>query len=168
MPFAWRVKVLSDRGDIYRVNADGSGLTAVTNGGYARFYALWPDGKELVIYDALGDRLVLLPASGEGAPAALVDKVSGHVPTERLKLSWSPDGKAIAFAGALMDSPTGGSPLYIVNADGSGLSKVPNAERVADIAWRPKWGEDPPDWLLPGLASRGLNSLLTQSRSDLH
>jgi Tol biopolymer transport system component len=54
-----------------------------------------------------------------------------------VSLTWSPDGKAIAFAASFIEFLEG-SPLYIVNADGSGLSMVPNTEDVADVAWRPE------------------------------
>jgi len=124
-------------GDIYRVNADGSNPTEVTTGGYVGLYALSPDGRQLVIHDKDRNRLVLLPTSGEGTPVVLVDKVSRYVPSALVSLTWSPDGRAIAFAGSLIEYPDG-SPLYIVNADGSGLSMVPNTEDVADVAWRPE------------------------------
>jgi Tol biopolymer transport system component len=123
--------------DIYRMNADGSGLTAVTEGGYAGSYAPSADGKHLVLHDTQRDRLVVLPVSGQGSPVVLVDKVSRYVPSATVSLTWSPDGKAIAFSACLEENDPHGSPLYVVNADGSGLSMVPNTQGMAEVAWRP-------------------------------
>ena len=48
--------------------------------------------------------------------------------------SWSPDGSQIAFAA------NGWKPsaLYVVNADSSGLRKVPNAGKAWNPVWRPE------------------------------
>ena len=106
-------------GDIYRVNADGSNPTEATTGSYVGLCAPSPDGSQLVIHDRDRNRLVLLPASGEGTPVVLVDKVSRYVPSTLVSLTWSPDGKAIAFAASLIEF-LDASPLFVVNADGSG------------------------------------------------
>jgi Tol biopolymer transport system component len=61
-------------------------------------------------------------------------------------MSWSPDGQALVFASEILAAPPGelpGSSLYVVNADGSGLSMVPNTGRVADPAWRPEQETSP-------------------------
>jgi Tol biopolymer transport system component len=125
-------------GDIFRVNADGSGLTKVTKDGRVAYYAVSPDGTQLAIHDNLWNRLIILPVDGEKTPVVLVEYVSKYVSTKTVSLAWSPDGKAIAFAGSLMFGSLGGSPIYIVNADGSGLHQVPNTEHSADVAWRPE------------------------------
>lgn len=52
----------------------------------------------------------------------------GVVPT------WSPDGRTIAWAGC-EKQPTD---LYVLKADGTGLTKVPNTQRSSDPAWQPK------------------------------
>jgi Tol biopolymer transport system component len=49
--------------------------------------------------------------------------------------SWTPDGKALAMASG---EGIAGSRLYIVNADGSGLSRVPDVVDALDPAWRPE------------------------------
>ena len=130
-------------GDVLWVNSDGSGLTRVTTGGGHAAFALSPDGKQLAIYDQEHDHLVLLPASGDGTPVVLVDNMSQYVPSLSVRLAWSPDGTALAFAAssdrARMRMPyPPGSALYVVNADGSGLSVVPNTGKVWDPAWRPE------------------------------
>ena len=87
---------------------------------------------------------MLLPAGG-GAPVTLVDQVTakGYVPhdnyggTQGVALTWSPDGKAIAFA-TTYGGFGPGSALYVVNADGSGLSVVPNTGTIWEPSWRPE------------------------------
>ena len=128
-------------GDVFSVRHDGSALTRVTTGGGHGAFALSPDGKQLAIYDQEHDHLVLLPASGGGTPVVLVDNMSQYVPSLSVRLAWSPDGTALAFAASSDRARTPyppGSALYVVSADGSGLSVVPNTGKVWDPAWRPE------------------------------
>jgi Tol biopolymer transport system component len=130
--------------DVYAVRPDGTGLKRVTKDGDVSHFAISPDGKTLAVYEELADRIVLLPADG-GDPVTLVDKVTakGYVGrdtyglTYGVALTWSPDGKAIAFA-STYGGFCPGSALYVVNADGSGLSVVPNTGMV----WEPSWGAE--------------------------
>ncbi|MCX6373563.1 MAG: LpqB family beta-propeller domain-containing protein [Actinobacteria bacterium] len=124
---------------VYSVEPGGSRPTRVTRLAYVAGFALSPDGKRLALYDFANDRLVLLPANGDGKPVMLVTEVSNMIDMTQschVRLAWSPDGKAIAFAASVWN-PTG-SALYIVNADGSGLSTVPNTGEVREPAWRPE------------------------------
>jgi Tol biopolymer transport system component len=130
--------------DVFRINADGSGLRQVTKGVEVGAFALSRDGKQLAIYDAFADHIVTLPATGTASPVVLVEQVAakGYVPTRfglpfGVALTWAPDGRALAFATSDMDD-SAGSALYIVNADGSGLSAVPDTGGVWDPAWRPE------------------------------
>ena len=128
-------------GDVFSVRHDGSALTRVTTGGGHGAFALAPDGARLALYDHEHDHLVLQSTSGDATPVVLVDDVSRYVPSESVRLAWSPDGAAIAFAASSDRTRTPyprGSALYIVNADGSGLSVVPDTGRVWDPAWRPE------------------------------
>ena len=139
-------KILFIRGgaDVYAVRQDGTGLKRVTDDGDVSHFALSPDGKTLAVFEELADRIVLLPADG-GAPVTLVDQVTakGYVPhdtygaTYGVALTWSPDGKAIAFA-STYGGFCPGSALYVVNADGSGLSVVPNTGMIWEPSWRPE------------------------------
>ena len=124
---------------VYSVEPGGGRPTRITRLTYVAGFALSPDGKRLALCDFANDRLVLLPANGDGKPVVLVTEVSNMIDMTQschVRLAWSPDGKAIAFAASVWN-PTG-SALYIVNADGSGLSTVPNTGEVRDPAWRPE------------------------------
>jgi Tol biopolymer transport system component len=137
-------KILFIRGgeDVWAVRPDGTGLKRVTEDGDVSHFALSPDGKTFAVFEELADRIVLLPADG-GAPVTLVDQVTakGYVPhdtygaTYGVALTWSPDGKAIAFA-STYGGFCPGSALYVVNVDGSGLSVVPNTGMIWEPSWR--------------------------------
>lgn len=131
-------------GDIFSIRPDGSGRARVTTDIAVGAFAVSRDGTRLAIYDSLGDSIVTLPADGSGSPTVLVDQVTakGYTPEVSYRsvgvvLSWAPDGRSLAFA-ASDGMDTEGSALYIVNADGTGLSMVPGTGKVWDPAWRPE------------------------------
>jgi Tol biopolymer transport system component len=120
-------------GLIYAMNLDGSGLKAIADG--PGCYSISPDGKWLAIAEHNAGQLLLAPASGQGAEETLIEDVSPYVRGGIVATSWSPDGRAIAFAADFNgDDP---SALYILTTDGS-VTKVPNTGKVMDPAWRPQ------------------------------
>lgn len=129
------------------VSPDGGPVTRVTpRTSKLGPLSISPDGKRMVVHDYSGnDRLLLLPTSGRGEPVVLVDglrrlmhPVTLYDPNELwVWSSWSPDGSAIAFAGCSGYSYWA-SDLYVVNADGSGLSVVPNAGPGWGPVWQPR------------------------------
>lgn len=121
-------------GDVFAVRADGGGLVRVTTLGHVSGFALSPDGTQIVLHDTEQRRIVLLPANGGGTPTTLIDNDFDY---NAVSFSWSPDGKAIAMALADLSGAYGPA-LHIVNADGSGLTTVPNVEEVQGPAWRPQ------------------------------
>ena len=62
-----------------------------------------------------------------------IDRVSEYVNDLVTTLAWAPDGKTLAVS-----SEASGSPMFVVNADGSGLSAVPGVEWGCAPAWRPE------------------------------
>ncbi|MFH0916929.1 MAG: hypothetical protein V1912_10870 [bacterium] len=134
----------------YRVNPDGSGLELVMTTGDSHRellnYELSPDGEKAA-YQELDNayRFVDAPAGGGGTAVPLLDPVADYLGTASADAAWSPDGKALAVAG-LADSGSGSGDfgradftlLFVVNADGSGLSLVPDIEAVRDPDWRPE------------------------------
>ena len=59
---------------------------------------------------------------------------------EEFEAAWSPDGSELAFVRGDTGSGLEGTnfKVWLMNADGSGLSMVPNTGRMADPAWRPE------------------------------
>jgi Tol biopolymer transport system component len=132
--------------DVFSVDPVGGHLTRVTTDANATAFALSPDGTQLVVYDAANDNIDLLPVGGNGSRLTLVEQVAakGYVPQRGgaaygVALTWSPDGKAIAFS-ANGNQQNSGSALYVVNVDGTGLSVVPNTGMVWEPSWRPEQG----------------------------
>ena len=66
-----------------------------------------------------------------GTEVVLVDDVSRYVNASMVRPAWSPDGTQIAFAASSVDEHPGGSGLYVINADGTGFSRVPMKGRCA-------------------------------------
>ena len=77
-----------------------------------------------------------LPVHGGGASATLLDQVVPRLlkdPEDAYGagLSWTTDGRGLTFASSNSDLHCG-SPLFMVNADGSGLSAVPGIDNAID------------------------------------
>ena len=126
---------------MYSVNPDGSGLTRLVNeagvaaGQWVKYeYRLSPDGRWMARHDVKADRLVVVPVAGGGGSVTLLDPVAAYAWLS-VEVAWSPDGKALAIAG---QTETSFERLYIVNADGTGLSAVPGVDAAKDPAWRPE------------------------------
>lgn len=88
----------------------------------------------------LGPGLCIYP-SGGGVPTKILEDV--ELDASHSRASWGPDGQRIAFAAV----KPGGSPgqdtnVYIVNADGTGLTELPSL--CNDL--RPSWSPDG-EWL---------------------
>jgi TolB protein len=134
--------LLAEKQDVYSVRPDGSDLKRVTRLGDVFSYALSPDGTKLAVYQGYPrSRIAVVTVEGPGKPTVVVKPLPDTISSTYVGMSWSPDGKALAFASESLVAPPGelpGSSLYVVNADGSGLSMVPNTGRMADPAWRPE------------------------------
>lgn len=126
----------------FRVNPDGSGLEEVAKVGTAGndlfCYVLSPDGRQIAAQNIAGntDRLVLVPLGSESPQVTLLNPVSSYMPGSITPdVSWAAGGQSLAVA-ALYDK--GFTRIYVVNADGSGLSVIPGIEDARDPAWRPR------------------------------
>ncbi len=124
--------------DLFSIHPDGSGLIRLTTGKNTSEYALSPDGKTLANCDVNKRAIVASSLNGGGAPVILLKPATQFITDGPLAaLSWTADGKALAVAGSDLDGAHG-SPLYIVNADGGGLSQIPGIDAAYDPAWRPE------------------------------
>jgi len=106
--------------DIFVMNADGSGVTQVTNNPLDEYLPLFsPDGSRIVFGRCSGIcDIVVINADGSGERTILNDGFPG---------AWSPDGNRIVLGR--------NDGLYVINADGSGLVRVLDPDFVTD--WSP-------------------------------
>ena len=131
-----------DQVGLYIINADGSNLTPITypsvNGVYdVEFdtYQSWsPDGSKITFtrYASCNIELVncrsaqIWAVNADGSnPKKLTDE-SASVFTD--EPTWSPDGTKIIFSGS------GGGELFVMNADGSGITNITNTSDESEFS----------------------------------
>jgi serine/threonine protein kinase/Tol biopolymer transport system component/ABC-type branched-subunit amino acid transport system substrate-binding protein len=91
-------------------------------------------GVKPCLWDDLGPGLCISPLRG-GAPIKILEGTELEVPGPP---SWSPDGQQIAFSALKPgESPDRDTTIYIVNADGSGLTELPSLGNDINPAWSP-------------------------------
>jgi len=112
-------------GDVYVVNADGSGLQRLIGDG---FWADWsPDGTQLVFASKRDGNVEIYVADADGThQRRLTDNSQlDYFP------AWSPDGRRIAFA--RQESKQ----IYVMNADGSDELQLTHQGSAENPSWSP-------------------------------
>jgi len=114
------------------MNADGSGVTAITHGGRDFEQPAWsPSGRQIAFtatYGQPGTVIEVANADGSGMHVVSPPQWMSYNPV------WTPDGQ-VAF---LVDSAKGTS-IYIVSPDGTRLRRLPGnwpgVQYQIEIAW---------------------------------
>jgi Tol biopolymer transport system component len=124
-------------GDLYAVNPDGSGLQRLTQGTEMILPSVSPDGSTIAAYATKLDRLIAVPYRGDGHAVTLLARASRYFPNDGKPLAhWTSDGKRLVL-GSSNAGEYGGAGLLLVNADGSGLTNIPNVTQVIGPDWQP-------------------------------
>jgi TolB protein len=121
--------------DVWSINADGTGLTRLTQSSWPEFDATWSSDGTRIAYrsEPKGDQEIWLMNADGSEP---------HQLARGLSPAWSPDGTKIAYAspGDIPCPPGTGlrcTGLSIMNADGSGEHRVPDTDGGEYPSWSP-------------------------------
>jgi Tol biopolymer transport system component len=115
--------------ELYVMNADGSGQTRLTDNADPDGTPNWsPDGTKLAFVSQRdgNDEIYVMSANGSDRTNLSNNPGFDGYPT------WSPDGTKLAFV-----SNRGGGDVYVMNADGTGVTNLTNTGGVDDPAWSP-------------------------------
>jgi TolB protein len=109
--------------DIYKMNADGTGLVQLTKGPNKALNveaAISPDGKKIAFSSDRAGRQMIFVMNADGSNVKRLTFAGKFNATP----AWSPDGKTIAFAA--MDS--GHWDIFTISAEGGDLKRMTDAK----------------------------------------
>ena len=148
--------------DILAINSDGTNQRKVTDTEGFDYWPAWsPDGREIAFQNSYHN-LKKIGADGTGLTNLTnpFDATWHYIDS----LTWAPDGKKIAFWGKRAVSYDNDADLftfdigiYLMNPDGSGLTKIPGTDGFSPVGldWQPKTQDitPSPDTTLPSVTS---------------
>lgn len=133
-------KINKDPGfNIFLINANGTNPLQLTDNNFIDAYPKWsPDGNKIAFISNRNGSYELFVMNIDGSNikylASLTDiKELGII--KALSISWSPDGKKIAFS----SDKQGNFDIYIINADSTNLTNITNTENNEAL---PSWSPD--------------------------
>ena len=124
--------------EIYVMNPDGSNQTNLTSNSANDFAPAWsPDGAKIAFVSNRNGNSQLFVMNADGSnPMPLAFDIFSYP----AGLSWSPDGTRIAFSAS--QSQIYSSDIFVINSDGSHLTRLTNATSDLDWSGDPAWSPD--------------------------
>jgi len=142
-PDGTKIAFVTDRNgnaEIYVMNANGTGVQRLTNHSATDDDPAWsPDGTKIAFTSDRGGAFgIYVMNSSDGLTVTQLTPDASR----DSKLTWSPDGTKIAFSRiAACDFYFCRRGLYVMNADGSGVTELAGSDVYADYA-DPAWSPD--------------------------
>lgn len=129
----WHVHAYAGNGRLYVMDADGSGLRALSPHATLSSPSWSPDGTRIAAVRYQGRQLVVVDVDGPGLRVVARDAGYYQVP------AWSPDGRWIAFQSSPDPSSERVTPaVYVVRPDGTDLRQLTAANSSeGSPAWSP-------------------------------
>jgi Tol biopolymer transport system component len=122
--------------NVYVINADGTGLTNVSNDSTGNSYwPVWsPDGTKLLFLSARNGDWSVYVVDADGTDLAQLTTTEDDLPV------WSPDGTRIAF----VTWRDGNGEIYVMDADGTNETNLTNTHGFSSPPFNycPSWSPD--------------------------
>jgi len=154
-----RIAFVSDRDgnkEIYVMNADGSGVTRLTNNPASDVDPAWsPDGTRIAFASDRDGNFEIYVMNADGSNQI---RLTNNPPYDASP-AWSPDGKRIAFNAHPVVNGT--TDIYVMNADGSGRIRVTD-DPAYDSS--PTWS--PNGTQIAFMSSRSVNNSIYVMNAD--
>ncbi len=136
---SWR----DGNGDVYVMNADGTGvkrLTTTTQPASSANPAWSRDGSRIAFASNRDGHEEIYVMNADGSSVSRLTYFNSSFPSWYYSSvpSWSPDGSRIVFASSRDDADA----LYVMNADGSGISRLTNNPSTVASDAAPVWSPD--------------------------
>ena len=123
---------VAEVGDIYVMNADGSGRMNLTNDAVFQYGPAWsPDGSKIAFEEWDGEQNDIVVMNWDGSDRTQLTDAEANEGSP----AWSPDGSMIAFE----RDTDAGYDIFLMNADGSGTPT--NITNTGD-GFKPAWSPD--------------------------
>jgi Tol biopolymer transport system component len=124
--------IYSSEGDVYVINADGSGRTRLTDNPAEDFDPVWsPDGTQIAFRTHRDGNEEVYLMNADGSAQSNLSKA----PATDYSPAWSPNGEWIAF----MSNRAGNNNIWVVRPDGSDLRQVTDIPGISEY---PTWAPD--------------------------
>ena len=122
---------------MYVMDANGTHRRLLLHSGNQDDNPTWsPDGIRIAYAgEDRGPGIYLTSTRGQGTVKVTSSNLALEGGEPYGQPGWSPDGTALAFAGTF-EVP---SNLYIINSDGTGLTRLTNDGAAGSPSWRPIW-----------------------------